>query len=130
METDKSYIFFRETPLADSASGPIGSEGVPLTAQASLAVDMKLHPLGVPMFVAATRPSADPKHDDRAFDRLMVAQDSGGAIKGAVRGDVFWGFGTQAESVAGRMKAQGKLYVFLPKAIAAKLGRSQDFAAP
>ena len=130
METDKSFIFFREEPITDPNEGPKGSEGVALTPQASLAVDMKLHPLGVPMFVAATRPDSDPRHDDHPFDQLMVAQDSGGAIKGAVRGDVFWGFGSDAESTAGRMKSRGKLYVLLPKALAAKLGKSQDFAAP
>lgn len=130
METDKSFIFFRAEPVIDPNEGPIGSEGVPLTAQASLAVDMKRHPLGVPMFVATTRPDTNPHGDDRPFDRLMVAQDSGGAIKNAVRGDVFWGFGTDAESIAGRMKSQGRLYVLLPKALAEKLGTSQDFAVP
>lgn len=130
METDKSYIFFREAPITDPGAGPIGSEGVPLTAVASLAVDMKLHPLGAPMFVAATRPDADPSRGAHPFHRLMVAQDSGGAIKGAVRGDVFWGFGADAASIAGRMKAAGQLYVLLPKAVAAKLGPSKDFPLP
>ena len=60
METDKSYIFFREEPITDPEAGPIGSEGVALTPAASLAVDMKLHPLGAPMFVAAKRPGANP----------------------------------------------------------------------
>jgi membrane-bound lytic murein transglycosylase A len=129
METDKSYIFFREEPIADPKEGPVGSEGVPLTA-ASLAVDMKLHPLGAPMFVAATRPDVDPSRGDRPFRQLMVAQDSGGAIKGAVRGDVFWGFGRDAASIAGRMKSVGRLYVLLPKALAVKLGKSRDFPLP
>jgi membrane-bound lytic murein transglycosylase A len=130
METDKSFIFFREEPIEDASTGPIGSEGVPLTAGASLAVDMKLHPLGAPMFVAATRPDADPDRADHDFDRLMVAQDSGGAIKGAVRGDVFWGFGDDAASIAGRMKSSGKLYVLLPRQLADRLGTSQDFRIP
>lgn len=130
METDKSYVFFREEAITDPNEGPSGSEGVPLTSEASLAVDMKLHPLGVPMFVAATRPDVDPDRPDHPFDRLMVAQDSGGAIKGAVRGDVFWGFGKDAESIAGRMKARGKLYVLLPKAVAARLGKAKDFSLP
>ena len=130
METDKSYIFFREEPITDPGAGPIGSEGVPLTAAASLAVDMKLHPLGAPMFVTATRPDANPSLGAHPFHRLMVAQDSGGAIKGAVRGDVFWGFGADAASIAGRMKSSGQLYVLLPKALAAKLGQSKDFVLP
>ncbi|MGN6148735.1 MAG: murein transglycosylase A [Rhizomicrobium sp.] len=130
METDKSYIFFREEPIADPNAGPAGSEGVALTPTASLAVDMKLHPLGAPMFVAAKRPDADPSREDHDFNQLMVAQDSGGAIKNAVRGDVFWGFGSDAASIAGRMKSSGKLYVLLPKALAAKLGASRDYPMP
>jgi membrane-bound lytic murein transglycosylase A len=130
MQTDKSYIFFREEPISDPNAGPVGSEGVTLTAAASLAVDMKLHPLGAPMFVVATRPDAKPGHDDHPFDQLMVAQDSGGAIKGAVRGDIFWGFGDDAASIAGRMKSTGKLYVLLPKAVAARLGKSRDYRLP
>jgi membrane-bound lytic murein transglycosylase A len=126
METDKSFVFFREEPVGDASEGAVGSEGVALTPGASLAVDMKLHPLGVPMFVAATRPDANPNRGDHPFDVLMMAQDSGGAIKGAVRGDVFWGFGEDEESIAGRMKSSGKLYVLLPKALAARLG--SDFA--
>jgi membrane-bound lytic murein transglycosylase A len=130
METDKSFVFFREAPIGDANEGADGSEDVPLTPGASVAVDMKLHPLGVPMFVAATRPDANPNHDDHPFDTLMVAQDSGGAIRGAVRGDVFWGFGADAESIAGRMKSAGKLYVLLPKSLAAKIGDGADYAAP
>jgi membrane-bound lytic murein transglycosylase A len=127
METDKSFIFFREEPIHDASEGAPGSEGVALTPGASLAVDMKLHPLGAPMFVAATRPDAEPRRPDHPFDTLMMAQDSGGAIKGAVRGDVFWGFGGDAESIAGRMKSGGKLFVLLPKALAAKLGPYTDY---
>ncbi|MBS0275817.1 MAG: MltA domain-containing protein [Proteobacteria bacterium] len=130
METDKSFIFFREEPIADPDAGPAGSEGVALTPAASLAVDMKVHPLGAPMFVAAKRPDANPARGNHDFDRLMVAQDSGGAIKGAVRGDVFWGFGSNAALIAGRMKSAGKLYVLLPKALAGRLGKSQDFRVP
>ena len=130
METDKSFVFFREEPTGDASEGAEGSEGVALTSGASLAVDMRLHPLGVPMFVAATRPDANPNRGDHPFNTLMVAQDSGGAIRGAVRGDVFWGFGTDAESIAGRMKSAGKLYVLLPKAVAQRLGPSAEYAVP
>ena len=127
METNRSYVFFKLAPLADPALGAAGSEGVPLTPGASLAVDLRLHPMGVPFFVAATAPDPNPKKADRPFDRLLVAQDTGGAIRGAVRGDVFWGFGADAQAIAGRMKAHGRLFVLLPKALAARLGDGKDF---
>ncbi|HEY1615474.1 MAG TPA: MltA domain-containing protein [Rhizomicrobium sp.] len=126
MESDESYVFFRELPTGDPALGSPGSEGVPLTPGASVAVDQAVHPLGIPMFVTATVPDADPARADRRFARLCVAQDTGGAIKGGVRADIFWGFGAAAESIAGRLKSPGKLYVLLPRALAARLspGRS------
>lgn len=130
MEADQSFVFFREEPIGDPALGAEGSEGVPLTGGASLAVDSRLHPLGAPIYVVAKRPDADANRPEHDFDRLLIAQDTGGAIKGAVRGDVFWGFGRDAESVAGRMKSGGQMYVLLPKALAARLGQSQDFAMP
>ncbi|HEX3942986.1 MAG TPA: MltA domain-containing protein [Rhizomicrobium sp.] len=121
METDPSYVFFKEEPLGDQNVGSAGSEGVPLTPGGSLAVDARIHPLGIPIYVAATRPDVDPNRPARAFDQLLVAQDTGGAIRGPARGDVYWGFGKDAESVAGRMKADGRLFVLLPKAVAARL---------
>jgi len=130
MEADQSFVFFREEPVGDPVLGAQGSEGVPLTAGASLAVDARLHPLGAPMYVVARRPDADPGKSDHVLQRLMVAQDTGGAIKGAVRGDVFWGFGDAAESIAGRMKSSGQFYVLLPKALAARLGAYRDFTMP
>lgn len=130
MEADQSFVFFREEPVGDPSLGAEGSEGVALTTGASLAVDTKLHPLGAPVYVVAKRPDADPNKPEHDFDRLLIAQDTGGAIKGAVRGDVFWGFGPDSESIAGRMKSGGQMYVLLPKALAARLGTSQDFAMP
>ncbi|HEY1711131.1 MAG TPA: murein transglycosylase A [Rhizomicrobium sp.] len=116
METDASYVFFDEKPLGDPALGATGSEGVPLMPGASLAVDRTVHPLGVPLWLALdAHATALPR------DRLMVAQDTGGAIKGAVRGDVFFGFGSKAEWNAGHMKAAGAMFVLLPKALAARL---------
>lgn len=112
METNKSFIFFREAEGA-------GAQGTALTPLGSLAVDMRLHALGVPFYVAADGP--DPVHG------LMVAQDTGGAIRGAVRGDIFFGFGAQAEARAGAMKAPGRLFVLLPHAVAAKIGAEKDF---
>ena len=114
MQTDRSYVFFREKPLGDVALGSTGSLGASLTPLASLAVDPRIHALGAPMFVAADGP--DPVH------AVLVAQDTGGAIRGAVRGDIFFGFGAEAENRAGAMKAPGHLYVLVPKDLAAKLG--------
>ena len=121
METDQSYVFFREQPLGDPALGSRGSEGVPLTPGASVAVDPHVHPLGAPIYIAAMRPDSDPAQADQSFETLLIAQDTGGAIRGPARGDVFWGFGKAAESIAGRMKASGRMFVLLPKNVAARL---------
>ncbi len=128
METNRSFVFFKEKPLADPSLGAKGSEGVPLTPGASLAVDLRLHPLGAPFFVAATAPDPDANKPDHVFDRLLIAQDTGGAIRGPVRGDVFWGFGADAAAIAGRMKAHGELFVLLPKPVAGRLGTGEGFS--
>ncbi len=107
MDQNPSYVFFREM----SGDGPIGSEGVALTPGRSLAVDRNFIPLGTPLFIVATDNGA-------ALQRLMVAQDTGGAIAGPVRGDVFWGFGPDAELKAGGMHAPGRYYLLLPKDLA------------
>ncbi len=107
LNTNPSYVFFREVP--NSNDGPVGALGVPLTAERSIAIDPRSVPLGVPVFLATTRPnSAQP------MNRLVLAQDTGGAIKGAVRADFFWGFGKQAGELAGRMKQSGRVWVLLP----------------
>jgi membrane-bound lytic murein transglycosylase A len=130
METDPSYIFFREEPLGDPKVGSNGSEGVPLTPGASLAVDQRIHPLGVPIYVAAMRPDAVPDGPEVRFDQLLIAQDTGGAIRGPARGDVYWGFGKEAESIAGRMKSEGRMFVLLPKAVAARLRHHFEWSGP
>src|SRR6201999_3097883 len=94
METDKSYIFFQERPVGDPALGSTGSLGASLTPLASIAVDARLHALGAPFYVAADGP--DPLHG------LLIAQDTGGAIRGGPRADIFFGFGSEAERRAGR----------------------------
>ncbi|MFN7961613.1 MAG: MltA domain-containing protein [Thermoanaerobaculia bacterium] len=104
-----SYVFFQKL-----AGGPVGSEGVELTAGRSLAVDLAFLPLGVPLWLAASRPSVDPSQPDLPLQRLLVAQDTGGAITGPLRGDVFWGHGAEAEEIAGRMKNRGRLWLLLP----------------
>jgi membrane-bound lytic murein transglycosylase A len=103
-----SYVFFRELP--DTLSAPLGSLGVPLTNEYSIAVDQRIIPLGVPVFLSTTYPNnAEP------LNRLMFAQDTGGAIRGAVRADFFWGFGEIAALRAGNMKQSGKMWVLFPR---------------
>ncbi len=103
-----SYVFFRE--LSSDYLFPPGALGVPLTPLRSLAVDPRTIPLGAPVFIATTYPGTD-----YPLQQLMVAQDTGGAIKGRVRADFFWGMGPEAGAVAGKMKQQGQLWVLLPK---------------
>lgn len=108
MNENPSYVFFRELPR--DLPGPIGSLGVPLTPERSLAVDTRVVPLGVPVFLATTWPNTA-----KPLNRLMVAQDTGGAIAGAVRADFFWGFGDPAGRQAGKMRQGGRMWVLLPK---------------
>ena len=108
LNTNPSYVFFRE--LSRDLPGPLGAQGVPLTPERSIAVDARVVPLGVPVYLATTWPNtSDP------LNRLMVAQDTGGAIAGGVRADFFWGFGDAAGSQAGKMRQQGRMWVLLPK---------------
>jgi len=108
LNQNPSYVFFRELPPSDS--GPIGALGVPLTAERSIAVDPRFVPLGAPVYLATTQPNSD-----APLERLMVAQDTGGAIRGPVRADFFWGTGKDAGLLAGRMRQQGSMWVLLPK---------------
>jgi len=107
LSQNPSYVFFRELP-ADVASPP-GALGVPLTPERSVAVDPRYTPLGAPVFLATTWPNSD-----RPLYRLMMAQDTGGAIKGPVRADFFWGLGDAAGIQAGRMKQPLRMWVLLP----------------
>jgi membrane-bound lytic murein transglycosylase A len=113
MARNGSYVFFDERSGLDPADGPIGAQGVPLTAGRSLAVDQRYIPLGAPVWLDTTAPWPE---GEGPLRRLLIAQDTGGAIKGPVRGDVFWGTGARAEAIAGRMRSQGRYVVLLPKA--------------
>ncbi len=115
MNINPSYVFFKQLP--GDLSGPIGTLGVPLTGERSIAVDQRVVPLGVPVFLSTTFPNTK-----TALNRLMVAQDTGGAINGAVRADFYWGFGDSAGSQAGKMKQQGRMWVLLPKGYDPKAG--------
>ena len=106
LKENPSYVFFRQL----SGPGPIGSQGAPLTAGRSLAVDRRFLPMGPPVWVE----TRDPQKTDKPFNRLMVAQDTGGAIKGVVRGDIFFGSGDAAGVRAGTMKYFGRYYILLP----------------
>ncbi len=105
-----SYVFFIERP--PSMMSPPGALGVPLSPGRSLAVDPRTIPLGAPVFLDTTWPSSP-----APLQRLMVAQDAGGAIKGAVRADFFWGMGGFAGDYAGKMKQPGRLWVLLPRGL-------------
>ena len=110
LNVNPSYIFFREERLPDPTIGPKGALGVPLTPERSVAVDPQQVPLGAPLFLSTTHPA-----DGAPIQRLMMAQDTGGAIRGAVRADFFFGFGGNAAEYAGRMKQRGSVWVLLPK---------------
>ena len=117
-----SYVFFREI----RGDGPLGSEGAVLTPQRSLAVDRSFIALGVPIWLEAEERFAQAE----ALRRLVVAQDTGGAIKGPVRGDLFWGTGGVAGSRAGMMNAIGRYYLLLPRAVAARLAPGRWPSSP
>ena len=110
LELNPSYVFFRELP--EHLTAPLGALGVPLTNEYSIAVDPKTIPLGSPVFLATTQPNTS-----IPLNRLMLAQDTGGAIRGPVRADFFWGFGEKAASQAGRMKQKGRMWVLFPKGV-------------
>ncbi|MBC7686052.1 MAG: murein transglycosylase A [Bdellovibrionales bacterium] len=106
-----SFVFFREERLADPSVGPKGSLGVPLTGGRSVAIDPTLLPLGAPIYLSTTQSGSEVP-----MQRLMMGQDTGGAIRGAVRADFFFGFGNEAMENAGRMKQRGQLWVLMPRA--------------
>ena len=106
LSQNPSYVFFRELPTSD---GPIGALSVPLHAERSLAVDRRFIPLGAPVYLATTFPLSE-----QPLERLMAAHDTGGAIRGVVRGDFYWGTGPDAGSQAGRMRQQGRLWLLWP----------------
>jgi len=108
MDLDKSYIFFREL----TGAGPVGALGVAVTGRVSVAADPKFVPLGAPIWLSADRPEAT---------GLWVAQDTGGAIKGANRFDTFWGAGLLARLTAGGMSAKGQALILVPKGVVARL---------
>ena len=114
---DPSYVFFRR--IGDGPEGPIGALGVPLSAGRSMAVDPRATPLGAPVFIDGQQPGGK-----GAMRRLVFAQDTGGAIRGSVRGDFFWGFGDKAGKMALQTNQPVKMWLLLPKAVAGSAAAS------
>jgi membrane-bound lytic murein transglycosylase A len=112
MYRNPSFIFFQQI----EGEGPIGAQGTVLTPSRSIAVDTRLLPLGVPLFVDTVWPAGTDQ--GLPMRRLMIAQDTGGAIRGPVRGDIYWGSGDIAGDFAGAMKSQGRYYLLLPVTVA------------
>ncbi|MFO1305334.1 MAG: MltA domain-containing protein [Burkholderiales bacterium] len=116
LDENPSYVFFRELPkpapgsIDASIDGPLGSLGVPLLAQRTIAVDPRYVPMGAPVFLSTTVPVTG-----KRIERLTLAQDTGGAIRGPVRADYFWGFGPDAGREAGRMRQDGRMWLLWPK---------------
>lgn len=111
LSVNPAVVFFREEAIADEAAGPKGAYSLPLTERRSIAVDTQFVPLGTPVFLSTTWPG-----DARPLNRLVFAQDTGAAIKGAARADFYWGYGEEAGNIAGRMKQNGRMWVLWPRA--------------
>jgi membrane-bound lytic murein transglycosylase A len=109
MAANRSYIFFREAPVGEAALGPIAAAKVPLTAGRSLAVDRELHAFHSPVWVETALPSGE------RFHRLTIAQDTGSAIVGPARGDIFFGSGDAAAAIAGAMRSAGRFVLLMPR---------------
>lgn len=107
---DASYVFFR---LLNQAA-PLGAQGIPLTASRSLAIDLRYLSLGLPIWLKTTIPDVN-STKKIPFHQLMIAQDTGGAIRGVVRGDVYWGEGEKAAKIAGQMQSKGQYWILLPR---------------
>jgi membrane-bound lytic murein transglycosylase A len=108
LNANPSLVFFRELPL--TSEGPPGAMGLPLTAERSIAIDPRHVPLGAPLWLATTRPNTE-----QALNRLMLAQDTGGAIRGVVRGDFYWGSGAEPGALAGKMRQTGQMWLLFPR---------------
>ena len=121
MWENKSFVFFREVDLENPDLGALGAQHVQLTPRHSLAVDRSLWMFGTPVWLDTTAPNGE-DGGMTVFRELLVAQDTGSAIKGLARGDVYWGFGDTAAQIAGPMKSAGKMTVLLPHGVATELG--------
>ena len=109
---NRSFVFFRIVGLSDDRE-PVGAQGIPLTPGRSIAVDNSLHVYGTPFFIEASLPLTNEKRT--GLDRLLIAQDTGSAILGPARADIFWGAGDEAGHVAGRIRHPGKFAMLVPR---------------
>lgn len=131
MNSNPSYVFFRENTELDPSEGPLGAQGVPLEPERSLAVDPQRYPYGLPIYAVMPRPEVADRgrvpsllEGERVYARLFVAQDTGGAIRGTIRGDVYFGSGSEAGEIAGVMQQRGEMYVMIPRVLADRLFES------
>jgi membrane-bound lytic murein transglycosylase A len=115
MHENKSYVFFKEL----TGEGPLGAMGAPVTAERSLAADPRFVPLGAPVWLETRYTDTD--RAMQPFRQLMVAQDTGGAIKGANRFDLFWGAGARARAIAGGLSSAGRAFVLIPNSAARRI---------
>jgi membrane-bound lytic murein transglycosylase A len=118
---NKSYIFFQPTEVKDASLGGIGAAKVNLTPLYSLAVDRAWWMFATPLWIETTMPLEAPE-PSAPIHRLMIAQDTGSAIKGVIRGDFFWGWGDDAITIAGHMKSSGAMTALLPRGLATHMG--------
>lgn len=118
LNANPAMVFFREEAITDADLGPKGAYGIPLAARRAIAVDPTFVPLGSPVFLSTTMPGSQ-----QPLRRLVFAQDTGAAIKGAARADFYWGFGDDAGALAGRMKQPGDMWVLWPKGAGAPSAR-------
>jgi membrane-bound lytic murein transglycosylase A len=109
LAANRSFIYFREAPVSDALLGPMAAAKVPLTPGRSLAVDRLVHTFHTPAWIETVLPPGE------AFHRLMIAQDTGSAIVGPARGDIFFGSGDTAGALAGAMRATGRFIVLMPR---------------
>ena len=113
LHEDDSYVFFTIT----GEGGPFGSSAATLTPEHSLAVDPKFVPMGLPLYIDGDIPTLENTDQTEAFQNILIAQDTGGAIKGALRADIFWGRGKRAEFLAGHMNNEARFYLLVPKGV-------------
>lgn len=119
MWENPSYVFFKTSPITAGNEGVKGAANVPLTPVGSIAIDRSIYPFGLPVWIETTLPQPD--GSQIPFSGLFITQDTGGAIKGATRADLFWGTGAFAEFYSGHMKQTGKFYILLPNSITQRL---------
>jgi membrane-bound lytic murein transglycosylase A len=124
MQENKSFVFFKIAPFLGPEAGPIGGEGLPVTPLRSIAIDRSIWSYGLPVFVDTAIPDVGGGVKPQVIRKLMIAQDTGSAILGAARADIFFGSGDKAGAIAGAVRHGGEFYVLWPKALSSTVGRT------